>query len=110
MNAGTLLVDCARDPLAMLCCLPVETGCACRMPSAARSRAAAGARRGVVLKLTVRRVVFPPALLGLTFELDTPGAMLLGAGRCCFGQQPAPTPGITLREQAEPPDASPSGG
>lgn len=78
MNAGTLLVVALATPLAMLAaCLSKQARC--RMPSLL-VLAPLPAFAAAWLVADGTSVVFPPALLGLTFELDTPGAMLLGAG------------------------------
>ncbi|MGC1641866.1 MAG: hypothetical protein WA781_14710, partial [Pseudolabrys sp.] len=78
MNAGTLLVVALATPLAMLAaCLSKQVRC--RMPSLL-VLAPLPAFAAAWLVADGTSVVFPPALLGLTFELDAPGAMLLGAG------------------------------
>jgi formate hydrogenlyase subunit 3/multisubunit Na+/H+ antiporter MnhD subunit len=78
MNAGTLLVVALVTPLAMLAaCLSKQARC--RMPSLL-VLAPLPAFAAAWLVADGTSVVFPPALLGLTFELDTPGAMSLGAG------------------------------
>jgi hypothetical protein len=78
MSEGTLLVIALATPLALLA--------AC-LWKRARERvppllvlAPLPAFAAAWLEADGASVVFPPALLGLTFALDAPGAMLLAAG------------------------------
>ena len=78
MNEGTLLVIALATPLALLAaCL--WKWARQRMPSLlVLAPLPAFAAAWLVADGTT--VVLPPSLLGLTFVLDTPGAMLLAAG------------------------------
>src|SRR6476659_3263086 len=78
MNEGTLLVIALATPLALLAaCLWKRARQ--RMPSLL-VLAPLPALAAAWLVADGTTVVLPPSLLGLTFVLDTPGAMLLAAG------------------------------
>ena len=78
MNAGTLLVLALATPVVMLAAC-VSKQARHRIPSLL-VLAPLPAFIAALIEADGTSVVFPPALIGLTFVLDTPGAMLLAAG------------------------------
>jgi multicomponent Na+:H+ antiporter subunit A len=96
MNEGTLLVFAVATPLALLAACLWKRARE-RMPSLL-VLAPLPALAAAWLEADGASVVFPPALLGLTFGLNAPGAMLLAAGALLWATAGAYA-GIYLRDK-----------